>query len=422
MELTGCPGLSVRAGENLQAQRGAPVVPAGDTVDVEALPEFAAVQLADQSDLGWPYAAEPLANGRWRVDHWLDDPATWEFRPVPGELLVVDDTLRPVWRLRPPPEPLGWRGTHAVADDLSLAALALPREVRLVDPDDQLVTRWPYPAEHERGYAEFDPDGTLWVQFPGRDEHLQVNADLQVLDRHSRPGLGEAGGCVFTADGRWLWAYVPHTGEGGAVLWLIEVAGRRLVDRHRLDFPAQVVAFHRHPDGQSVCVALSAGAEEHAEYWARPQHGGITLWRTPGLGELTAIHPSGQECLTGPAWQGPEELTRRRWPDGAVLARLSKAAVAPSGGSLGAGQYLTGELLLATVGGLAGGRDGHLLLARASLRPLGWVYYPGYGSLPGTLGPCRDGTWLTLDRGYASNTVRRWTLVDPPAPTADQVG
>lgn len=388
---------------------------------MERLSEFTAVELGDQSNLGWLDAVERVG-GHWRVDRWLEDPATWEFRPVAGELVVLDDALRPVWRLRPPPEPLGWQATNAVADDLSLVALALPREVRLLDRDGQGLSCFPYPAEHETGYAEFDTEGTLLVRFPGRDEILEVTADLEVLGRFSRPGLGEAGGCAFTADGRWLWACVPHNGDSGGLLWLIELAGQRLVDRRSLDFSAQVVRFYRHPDGQSICLAMSAGAEHHAEYWARPEDAGIKLWRTPGPGMLTAIHPGGLEYLTSPEWEGPQELTRRRWPDGAVLARLPEAAVPPPGGALGAGRYLTGELLLVQVGGLAGEHRAHLLLQRAPLRPLGWVRYPSHGTVPGALGPCRDGTWLTLDWEHAPNTIRRWTLAKPPTATIDQAG
>jgi hypothetical protein len=387
------------------------------------LPEFAAVQLAEQANVGRLLAGQALPGGRWLLNQRLDDLAAWGVPgSIPHELLVVDDALRPVWRLRPPPEPVGWHSTHAMADDLSLAALALPREVRLVAPDGRVVARLPYPTEHQAGFAAFTTAGTLQVRFPGRHELLEVTADLEVVNRHRTSGIGEAGGCMFTADRRWLWVCVPEVGELGCALWLVRVAGRRVVDRRLLGLgPAQVVRFHRHPDGHSICLAVSGGADYHEERWARHEDERIVVWPPPGPDELTAIHPGGQEYLTMHGWEEPEELTRRRWPDGLVLARLPLAAVAPSAASLGAGQYLTGELVLATVG-LAGERFAHLLLSRAPLRPLGWVRYPGHSTLPGGLGPCRDGTWLTLNYRQTPTTVRRWTLAEPPTPVPGRAG
>jgi len=381
------------------------------------------VPLAEQSEVGWLEAAEPLAGGRWLLDQRLGDVASWGLSgPVPHELLVLDDTLRPVWRLRPPPEPLGWRGTHTVADDLSLAALALPGEVRLVDRDGGVVARLPYPGEHEAGSADFTAEGNLWVRFPGRHELLEITTDLEVVGRHQVPGMREAGGCLFTADRRWLWVFAPSAGEGGGVLWLVSVADQRVVDRRALpDAYAQVVRFSRHPDGHSVCLAVSGGADTHTEYWARHEDERIVLWSTPGPGQLTAIHPGGQEYLTMHGWEEPPELTRRRWPDGLVLARLPLATVASSAAFLGAGHYLTGELVMTTVA-TAEQRSAHLVLSRAPLHPLGWVRYPGQSTLPGDLGPCRDGAWLTMDYGQTPTTVRRWTLARPPRPTTHQAG
>jgi hypothetical protein len=88
---------------------------------------------------------------------------------------------------------------------------------------------------------------------------------------------------------------------------------------------------------------------------------------------------------------------------------------------LGAGRYLTEELVLTTVR-LAGERWAHLVLSRAPLRPLGWVRYSGHRTMPGGLGPCQDGTWLTMDYGQTPTTVQHWTLARLPSPPPDQAG
>jgi hypothetical protein len=379
---------------------------------VKLLDEVAAVRLAELAGLGLIDAVQPLPPDRWLLDHRRADPASGGERPTPRELLVVDQALQPVWRLRPPPAPPFWHAWHAVADDLSLAALAQPREVRVVDRDGGTVARFPYPAEHDTGSVGPGPEGgSVMVRLPGQDELLTVDPAGKVTGRLSHPGVGEAGGCAFSADRRRLWACVPRIGAGGKAwheLWLIDLAGRRVVDRRPLDFYAQVVGLSRHPDGQTIRVSLAYG-QETAVRWARSVDGRIELLDQAGQGRPGAVHPAGSEYLTTPEEDGPEELVRHQWPDGAVLARLPVAAVDTPAGYWTAGTYLTGDLLLAAVRRPAEDREQHLLLAREPLRPLGRIRYPAGATPPGSLGPARDGAWLTVDA--FQGTVDRWTLV-----------
>jgi hypothetical protein len=351
---------------------------------VNMLDEFVAEQLAELSGLGMIDAVQPLLHDRWLLDRRLQGPTPGMERAAFRELLLVDRSLQPVWRLLPPPEPPFWYGGHAVADDLSLAALALPREVRLVDREGGLVALFPYRAERGTG--------------------------AQAVSGLPDAGLGEAGGCAFSADGRWLWACVPQVEADQRAwdeLWLIDLANQRIMNRRPLDFYAQIVSLWRHPDMRTVRVSLGYGLES-AEHWARAVDGRIELWGHPGSDRLGGAHPSGSEYLTTPEEDGPEELVRRRWPDGTALARLPVVAVGLPEGSWTAATYLTDELLLATVRQPAENGEKHLLLARAPLRPLGWVRYPGRGTPPGGLGPSGDGAWLTVDSVHGN--VARWTL------------
>jgi hypothetical protein len=220
--------------------------------------EFAAVRLAGCPVPGRPRLACPLSGGRWLVDYILEGD-----QPEQRELLVVDQALQPLWRLRPPPEFPYWLGNHAVADDLSLGALCLHRELRLVDHHGGLVARFPYPTEHNRGDARFTDDGYLAVRFAGRDENLVLNAEGEVVHRWVQSALGEAGGCAFTVDGRSLWAVVPHLLDRERQqdeLWLIELATRRVLDRQPVASGARWVRLCRHPDGQAVGVCWAHAA------------------------------------------------------------------------------------------------------------------------------------------------------------------
>lgn len=382
---------------------------------MEAQEEVAAVRLAGLAGLGMIDSVQPLEGDRWLVDHRLNRPEVWE-EPTERELLVLDQALQPVWRLRPPPEPSFWRAGHAVADDLSLVALALPHEVRLVNADGELISCFAYPAEQDSGYTAFSPQGDyLMVRFPGRYELLTLDPEGQVLGRSPHHVLGEAGGCAFSADGHWLWTCVPHMRAGPGVeheLWLIELASRQVVDRRPLHFYGQLVVLTRHPDGQTIRVSLGYGSES-ADYWARAAGRRIQLHGPLGPGRLEAFHPTGSECLaTRAAEEEPEELTRRRWPDGAVLARLPMAAVGPPECCWTAAAYVTEELLVATVRWPAEERERHLLLAHDRLRPLGWIRYPDSQLPPGWIGPGRNGSWLTLH--YFKGDIDQWTLAQPP--------
>jgi hypothetical protein len=248
------------------------------------------------------------------------------------------------------------------------------------------------------------------VRLPGQDELLTVDPTEMVTSRLSHPGLGEAGGCAFSADGRRLWACVPRVGAGRKAwqeLWLIDLASRRVVDRRRLAFYAQAVGLSRHPDGQTIRVSLVYG-QDTAAHWAGTVDGRIEVWDRAGPGRPGGVHPAGNEYLTTPEEDEFEELVRHRWPDGAVLSRLPVTAVGPPAGLWTAGTYLTRDLLLAAVRRRAEDREQHLLLAREPMRPLGWIRYPAGAAPPGSLGPGRDGAWLTVDA--LEGTVTRWTL------------
>jgi hypothetical protein len=98
------------------------------------------------------------------ADRWLVQ------RSKAGELLVVDAQLEPVWRLQLPDRE---HGTHAIIDDCSLVALSLLDHVLVLDGRGQEVARFP----------------------------------------HQPWQLGASGCCVFSPDGRYLWATVPPRPE-----------------------------------------------------------------------------------------------------------------------------------------------------------------------------------------------------------------
>jgi hypothetical protein len=296
-----------------------------------------------------------------------------------GELLVVDQRLRPLWRLQVPAA-AGWGGIHAVAEDLSLVALSLEEHVLLLDGTGQPVAQ---------------------------------------LSHRPLPPYN-AGCCVFAGDGRHLWATGPHEvperpWEGGDELWLIDLATRSLIARRRLDTGAAICLPVRHPDGQTIGLFLGEAEGGGSDLvWVRVDRGRISLRHAPGRDRiLMDVHPDGGEYLTTPDIDADaaNELRRHRFADDQPLDALALPADA-------AGEqvwwdyhagYLSDELIVASV--TEPDRQVHVLVQRQPLRPLGSVAYPDGGDPPGWLRAPREGSWLTVGAGG----VQRWLLPDWPA-------
>jgi hypothetical protein len=279
----------------------------------------------------------PLTGRRWLVQ--CDEA---------GELLVVDHQLQPLWRLQVPAA-AGWDGIHAVAGDLSLAALSLEEHVLLLDGAGRQLALLP----------------------------------------HQPTGPYDQGCCVFADDGRHLWATVtwvdvihevpPRLGEGGDELWLIDLATRSVVDRRRLDTGAAVCLPVRHPDGQTIGLCLIEAEEGGSDlFWARVDGGRISLRHSPDRHHIqVAVHPGGGEYLTTPNIDAgaANELRRHRFVDDQPIEAL------PLPASVALGQevwwddyagYLTDELILAGTTG----PERHVLVQRQPLRLLASVAYP----------------------------------------------
>lgn len=82
---------------------------------MQTFPAVRVAELAlDEPGRGWPLSGE-----RWAVHH-----------PGTREVVVLDRQFEPVWRVG---LPSAWGNVCAVAEDLSLVACSLGREVRLPD-------------------------------------------------------------------------------------------------------------------------------------------------------------------------------------------------------------------------------------------------------------------------------------------------
>ena len=172
-----------------------------------------------------------------RVDEILSLPAhRWLVQCADAGELLVDAQLAPLRRLR---VPAGWRGTHAIADDLALVALSLRDHVRLVDHTGQRLADFAHPPWGNNG--------------------------------------SEQGCCTFAADSRHLWATVPtslpehHRTGSDDELWLINLTALTVVDHHRLDVAAASTPL-RHPDGQTVGLSIGEGQDGASIRWAHAVH------------------------------------------------------------------------------------------------------------------------------------------------------
>jgi hypothetical protein len=312
----------------------------------------------------------------------------------PTELRVLDAQLQTLWRA---PLPSSWTAGHAVADDRSLAALALRDEVRLVDRGGGQLASFPNPAA------------------PWHDDHT--------------------GSCALTADGRHLWAVVSTT-DGRWLrdeLWLIDLASRSLLDRHRMAHGSDWTRLHRHPDGRTVAIASGYAQDCNPVTWARPELDRLTVWQPEGHERdgnvhVAAVHPARPEYLTvaiGPSHGGPSHggagsvLARHQAPSGATHDRLAASAILPEGtcGWFQKVGYLTDELLLADFADLAW--EGVALLRREPLQLLAWVIYPDGD--PRWSYPPSQGTWVT--GRSPTGQIERWTLPEVPrlAPVGAQL-
>jgi hypothetical protein len=352
------------------------------------LEHFTAVPLGAHATRGDVQRIYPLPSDRWLLDCRVGPPD--RFQQERRELVVVDASLQPVWRLQLPARPPGWSGAHAVSDDLSMAALALPRAVQLLDRAGELIGSFPYPGEQDAESSQHDA------------------------------GLGETGGCAFSSDGRHLWACVPCPGADEELrdeLWLIDLPPGQVVDRRQVGAASRWVRFHRHPDGQTVALRRAYTLEEPT-VWARPLGDRIDLPVPEPATVLADIHPAGREYLDtsvgadDPSDEVPSVLARYCYPDHGLLERLPAARVLPHGYRWSSPAYLTEELLVAMAWSSAGDPPAHLLVRRAPLLVLGAVRYPGHPDdrLPGAVAACHAGRWLTISDG----TVHAWALGGPP--------
>jgi hypothetical protein len=301
------------------------------------------------------------------------------------ELRVLDEQLETLWRI---PLPSSWVAWHGVADDLSLAALSLRDQVRLVDRTGETVVSLSNPSA------------------PWHDD--------------------QTGGCVFTADGSHLWAIVP-TVRGNRLIdevWLIDLGDLSVVDRQSMDTGSSWCRLYRHPDGQTI--GISSGYAERCApiVWGRPDDHGLVTWRAnSGQWALRGVHQDGVEFLTVSELDFRDdrsELARHEPATGRPIDRLQAASVTSSGTldsytppqqRFQEAGYLTSELVLAELDW-----GGQVLVRRQPLEPLGWVCYPD--DKPRWLYPPAIGTWVT---GSASPwTIERWVL--PETPGLEPVG
>jgi hypothetical protein len=176
----------------------------------------------------------------------------------------------------------------------------------------------------------------------------------------------------------------------------------------------------RAPHAVGVCWAFTW---DEPVCWAHPAAGRIHLQVPDVAGVLQDIHPGGREYLASAerdddtvAAGAPAELTRRRYPDGALVERLAFPGMPPGAWTA---SYLTSQLLLVRTWSQRDQGNQQqlaedLLVGQAPLRVLGRVGYPASQGRSGAILGCHDGAWLTL-----GDRVERWTLAKAPGDAVD---
>lgn len=245
-----------------------------------------------------------------------------------------------------------------------------------------------------------------WVAVAGRDRIALADPSgglrWQVIHPVWTPRLGavgSSGSCVFSHDGRQVWAVVP--GDAYDELWVMETDSGRVLDRATLGCATTGSTIRVHPDRDHLGIDL--GAPYYGWIgWGRWAEGrAVVRVRESPYEVLTDIHPSGQRYLTTPIED--DVVVVRRFGDDLVEASRSGSEVFGEGLSFDTkGGYLDAKTVVAMAF-----EGPTVLLTADTLSLIGYLDYPD-DAVSQSPRPNGRGTWTTFDPEIGR--VQLWRL------------
>ncbi|WP_345678195.1 hypothetical protein [Yinghuangia aomiensis] len=302
-----------------------------------------------------------------------------------------------------------------------------PREVLLLDPELQVVSRFPIPEELT--YRPSDSDEAIrvdvspdhkWVVLAGTDCMMVVDPTGHVAWRTTYAPFRDAGGdpvpacAVFSPDSSELWAFVPTLGPSSDDDW-VDDAERWVVETSDWHVTAMAETRYRgitditvHPDRQQLGFAYFNGHEPDGTW---------TTWHDNAEGAPTQggwfpldISADGHRWLGG------------TWHDIVVGDFTGTTIRLNEDGHWDDWEFTPGACFVSPVHVLVAGRHDnkkyrHLVFSTDTLEPMGYIAYPMPFPDEHDTESARshsDGTWLTMHiPGYArpdEGRIRRWAL------------
>jgi hypothetical protein len=214
----------------------------------------------------------------------------------------------------------------AVAVEARLIAVNGKRDVYVLDDSGREISHWIIPGKTSLGKIAVNPMGS-YIAFAAEDEIrlYHTSGKVKATRKYNRWGCNSFGHCEFSLDGVYLWAVCPGGDPKDPIVQILDMTDLSIVAESPLKTGEEShFRFHFHPDGKTVFLEAGAGQDGIWTYCCTFEKGRLFVKHLPDLDwrPVYAIHPTGEEILTGSLMDGC--MQRRSYPSGKVLVEVEE--------------------------------------------------------------------------------------------------